>query len=157
MVVPSIIETAEFEAVQTLLKTRCPALTAPRVVSGPTFLTGICFCAACGGAMTPRTGKSGRYNYYTCSTKPRQGETGCKGRTVPMEKLDSVVAEHIEHVLRKSYRPSCIAGRSARSAERRILPNCASVRPKQKPNSSDCTMPSRTGSLTSPIRYSRSA
>jgi site-specific DNA recombinase len=46
-----------------------------------------------------RTGKSGRYRYYTCSTKAQQGETGCKGRTVPMEKLDSVVVEHIEHRL----------------------------------------------------------
>ena len=82
MAVPSIIEAAEFEAVQTLLKTRCPALTAPRIVSGPTLLTGICFCAACGGAMTLRTGKSGRSKYYTCSTRSRQGETGCKGRTV---------------------------------------------------------------------------
>ncbi len=99
MAVPPIIEAAEFEAVQTLLKTRSPALTAPRVVSGPTLLTGICFCAPCGGAMTLRTGKSGRYRYYTCSTKARQGETGCKGRTVPMEKLDSVVAEHIEQRL----------------------------------------------------------
>lgn len=97
--VPPIIKAAEFEAVQMLLKTRCPALTAPRVVSGPTLLTGICFCATCGGAMTLRTGKSGRYKYYTCSTKARQGETGCKGRTVPMERLDSVVAEHIEHRL----------------------------------------------------------
>src|SRR5882757_8691753 len=32
-------------------------------------------------------------------TKARQGETGCKGRTIPMEKLDSVVAEHVEHRL----------------------------------------------------------
>ncbi len=99
MAVPPIIDAAEFEAVQTLLKTRSPAMTAPRVVSGPTLLTGICFCAACGGAMTLRTGKSGRYRYYTCCTKARQGETGCKGRTVPMEKLDSVVAEHIEQRL----------------------------------------------------------
>jgi site-specific DNA recombinase len=74
-------------------------MTAPRVVSGPTLLTGICFCASCGGAMTLRTGKSGRYRYYTCCTKARQGETGCKGRTVPMEKLDSVVADHIEQRL----------------------------------------------------------
>ena len=99
MAVPPIIEATEFEAVQVLLKSRSPALTAPRVVSGPTLLTGICFCAACGGAMTLRTGKSGRYRYYTCCTKARQGETGCKGRTVPMEKLDSAVAEHIEQRL----------------------------------------------------------
>ncbi|WP_371929912.1 recombinase family protein [Bradyrhizobium sp. CCGUVB1N3] len=99
MAVPPIIEAAEFEAVQALLKARSPAMNAPRIVSGPTLLTGICFCAACGGAMTLRTGKSGRYRYYTCCTKARQGETGCKGRTVPMEKLDSVVAEHIERRL----------------------------------------------------------
>src|SRR6266852_750986 len=99
MIVPPIIDVAEFEAVQTLLKARSPAMTAPRVVSGPTLLTGICFCAACGGAMTLRTGESGRYRYYTCCTKARQGETGCKGRTIPMDKLDSVVAEHIEHRL----------------------------------------------------------
>jgi hypothetical protein len=42
MAVPPIIEAAEFEAVQTLLKTRRPALTAPHIVSGPTLLTGIC-------------------------------------------------------------------------------------------------------------------
>jgi hypothetical protein len=96
MAVPPIIDAAEFEAVQTLLKTRSPALTAPRIVSGPTLLTGICFCSACGKAMTLRTGKGGRYKYYTCSTKARQGETGCKGRTVPMEKLDTLVADHIE-------------------------------------------------------------
>src|SRR6202011_4677594 len=97
--VPPIIDAAEFEAVQALLKTRSPALTAPRVTSGPTLLTGICFCSVCGMAMTLRTGKSGQYRYYTCSTKARQGETGCQGRTVPMEKLDNGGGEHNEHRL----------------------------------------------------------
>jgi DNA invertase Pin-like site-specific DNA recombinase len=104
MVAPPIIDAAEFEAVQALLKTRSPAVTAPRIVSGPTLLTGICFCAGCGMAMTLRTGKSGRYRYYTCSTKARQGETGCVGRTVPMEKLDTLVADHIERRLLRSAR-----------------------------------------------------
>jgi site-specific DNA recombinase len=99
MMVPPIIEVAEFEGVQALLRSRSPALTAPRIVSGPTLLTGICFCADCGMAMTLRTGKSWRYRYYTCSTKARQGETGCRGRTVPMEKLDMLVADHIERRL----------------------------------------------------------
>lgn len=123
MAVPPIIEAAEFETVQTLLKTRSPALTAPRIVSGPTLLTGICFCAACGRAMTLRTGKSGRYRYYTCSTKARQGETGCKGRTVPMEKLDNVVAEHIEQRLLQPKRLeevlSVVLHRRKERAERR--------------------------------------
>jgi hypothetical protein len=49
--------------------------------------------------MTLRTGKGGRYRYYTCSIKARQGETGCKGRSIPMEKLDNLVASHIEERL----------------------------------------------------------
>src|SRR5258707_6104347 len=85
--------------VRSLVKSRSPALTAPRITSGATLLTGICCCAACGMAMTLRTGKSGRYRYYTCSTKARQGENGCRGRTVPMEKLDRLVADHIEQRL----------------------------------------------------------
>ena len=123
MSVPPIIDAVEFETVQTLLKTRSPALTAPRVVSGPTLLTGICFCAACGMAMTLRTGKGGRYRYYTCSTKARQGETGCKGRTVPMEKLDALVAHHIERRLLKPERLeeilSSVLHRREERAERR--------------------------------------
>src|SRR6202022_1855275 len=43
MAVPPIIDAAEFEAVQALLKSRCPALPAPRTASGPPRLTGICF------------------------------------------------------------------------------------------------------------------
>ena len=123
MAVPPIIEAAEFETVLTLLKTRSPALTAPRIVSGPTLLTGICFCAGCGMAMTLRTGKGGRYRYYTCSTKARQGETGCAGRTVPMEKLDTLVADHIEHRLLQPARLekilSSVLDRREERAERR--------------------------------------
>jgi site-specific DNA recombinase len=123
MAVPPIIETAEFQAVQTLLKTRSPALSAPRVVSGPTLLTGICFCSSCGMAMTLRTGKGGRYRYYTCSTKARQGETGCKGRSIPMEKLDALVADHIERRLLKPERLeeilSSVLHRREERAERR--------------------------------------
>jgi site-specific DNA recombinase len=123
MTVPTIIDAAEFEAVQALLKIRSPALTAPRIISGPTLLTGICFCASCGMAMTLRTGKGGRYRYYTCSTKARQGETGCQGRTVPMDKLDRVVADHIEHRLLQPKRLeqilASVLDRSEERAERR--------------------------------------
>ena len=94
--VPPIIEQVTFDAVQAHLRSRNPKVTPARVVSGPTLLTGICFCADCGGAMTLRTGKNGRYRYYTCSIKARQGETGCKGRSIPMDKLDNLVAGHIE-------------------------------------------------------------
>src|ERR1700756_734701 len=123
MAVPAIVDKDEFEVVQMLLKSRSPAMVAPRIVSGPTLLTGICFCAACGGAMTLRTGKSGRYRYYTCCTKARQGEIGCPGRTVLMEKLDNLVAEYIEQRLLQPKRLeqllSHVLDRRTERAERR--------------------------------------
>ncbi|WP_085936603.1 recombinase family protein [Enhydrobacter aerosaccus] len=96
MAVPPIVTEAEYRAVQAALKARSPQWMPPRAVSGPTLLTGICFCASCGGAMTLRTGKGSRYRYYTCSTKARMGEKGCRGLTVPMDKLDRAVADHLE-------------------------------------------------------------
>lgn len=97
--VPPIIDRATFDAVQTLLKARNPKVLPARVVSGPTLLTGLIHCARCGGAMTIRTGKGGRYRYYACSTKARQGATACSGMAVPMEKLDDLVARHLEERL----------------------------------------------------------
>src|SRR5271169_5296919 len=121
--VPPLIDQATFDAVRAHLRARNPKVTPARVVSGPTLLTGICFCAGCGGAMTLRTGKSGRYRYYTCCTKARQGETGCPGRTVPMEKLDTVVAEYIEQRLLQPKRLerllSHVLDRRTERAERR--------------------------------------
>lgn len=102
MAVPPLIERATFDAVQARLKSRNPSLVPARVTSGPTLLTGICFCAKCGGAMTLRTGRGrlgGTYRYYTCSTRARQGKTGCEGRTIPMSKLDDLVASHMEERL----------------------------------------------------------
>ena len=45
--------------------------------------------------MTLRTGKTGRYRYYTCSTCARQGKSACKGRSIPMDKLDRLVTERL--------------------------------------------------------------
>ncbi|MFD9901282.1 recombinase family protein [Mesorhizobium sp. NPDC059025] len=99
MAVPPLIERAIFDAAQARLKSRNPKFVPARVTSGPTLLTGICFCAKCGGSMTLRTGRGNSgstYRYYTCSTRARQGKTGCEGRTIPMSKLDDLVVSHME-------------------------------------------------------------
>jgi site-specific DNA recombinase len=102
MACPPLIDREIFDTVQARLKARDPRMVPARVTSGPTLLTGICFCAKCGGAMTLRTGKGsagGIYRYYTCSTKARQGKTGCEGRSIPMNRLDQLVAKHLEERL----------------------------------------------------------
>ena len=101
--VPAILERRTFDKVQKALRAKSPHNSPPRVISGPILLTGLAYCACCGSAMTLRTGtsKSGRvYRYYSCSTSGRVGKSGCKGQTVPMEKLDHLVTRHVaERVL----------------------------------------------------------
>jgi site-specific DNA recombinase len=93
---PVIIDPETFEAVQKLLEARRPTRVPPRVVTGPTHLTGLARCAECGGGMTIRTGKGGRYRYYTCNRRVNEGASSCKGRSIPMPVLDGIVLESLE-------------------------------------------------------------
>ena len=93
---PVIIDPEIFHAVRHLLEARRPTRTPPRVVTGPTLLTGLARCATCGGGMTLRTGKGGRYRYYTCNNRINEGPTSCKGRNIPMQLLDSLVIDNLE-------------------------------------------------------------
>jgi site-specific DNA recombinase len=96
--VPATLEPLVFEQVQSLLKARNPRITPPRVVTGPILLTGLAVCATCRGAMTLRTGtsKTGKvHRYYVCSSCARQGPTACKGRSIRMDKLDTLVTTHL--------------------------------------------------------------
>ena len=109
--VPRIIDADRFAQVQRLLSERNPKSLPPRVVTGPILLTGLARCARCDGAMTLRTGKSGRYRYYSCSTAGRQGKVGCPGRSIPMDFLDGLVIDHLERRLLTSERLAELLGR----------------------------------------------
>ena len=95
--VPVIIDLDLFEQVQARLAQNNPRVTPPRVVNGPTLLTGLASCATCGAGMT-RTGTSrqGRsYSYYSCAGCHQKGKQHCKGRHLPMAKLDTLVLEGV--------------------------------------------------------------
>jgi site-specific DNA recombinase len=122
--VPSIIPPDVFERVQRQLHARNPKVTPPRVTTGPILLTGLAVCATCGGGMMLRTGtsKNGRiYRYYTCSSSAIQGKTVCRGRSVAMDKLDTLVTDHLMERLFKPERLGVIlaslASRRAAKAE----------------------------------------
>ena len=119
---PAIMEPSEFEAVQQILKKRNPRVEAPRAVTGPILLTGLAFCSLCNGAMTLRTGtsKSGKvHRYYACSTCARKGKKACPGRTVPMERLDTLVTTAMADKLLTGERVwDLLSSLAARRAER---------------------------------------
>ena len=93
--VPPLVGEEEFNQVQGSLAARNPRRTPPRVVSGPTLLTGLAKCGTCGSGMTIRTGKGGRYRYYVCAGCAQKGKTLCPGRSISMAALDGMVLEHL--------------------------------------------------------------
>lgn len=119
-----------------LPKSRSPAMTPPRVVSGPTLLTGTCFCAACGGAMALRTGNSGRHRYLLHQSPPERYRLSRSHR--PDGKLGNLVAEYIEQrslqpkLLEQLCHTYSIAVPSAPNTVGRTLPTYVSGRPRQK-------------------------
>ena len=62
--------------------TNNPKMTPPRVVKGPTLLTGLAVCASCGAGIT-RTGTKRRHKtdaYYSCAgCRPDLGGIGRRG------------------------------------------------------------------------------
>lgn len=94
MDLPIIVDQETFDAVQRTLQARNPRKTAPRVVTGPTLLTGIAVCEKCGRGMMLRTGKGGQYRYLTCAKSATEG-TGC-GHSIRIDKVDEMVISAVE-------------------------------------------------------------
>ena len=110
--VPPIVPIETFERVQAKLARNNPKVTAPRIVNGPTLLTGLAVCASCGSGMT-RTGTARghrSYSYYTCAGCHQKGKSVCKGRHIPMGKLDTLIIEGVKAQLLQPDRMSTILG-----------------------------------------------
>jgi site-specific DNA recombinase len=96
--VPAIIPLDLFEKVQSRLAAHNPKVTPPRVVTGPTLLTGLAVCATCGAGMTRTGTRRGDkyYAYYSCAGCHQKGKSFCKGRHMPMPKLDELVLQNVK-------------------------------------------------------------
>ena len=110
--VPAIIPQSLFDKAQAKLAHNNPKATAPRIVNGPTLLTGLATCASCGSGMT-RTGTARghrSYAYYTCAGCHQKGKSVCKGRHVPMGKLDALILDNVKSQLLEPDRMTTILG-----------------------------------------------
>ncbi len=108
--IPPIIALDVFERTQARLAHNNPRVTPPRVVNGPLLLTGLAICASCGSGMTMTgTRRRGRnYVYYSCAGCQLRGKGVCKGRHIPMAKLDELVIRNVKEKLLQPERLSQI-------------------------------------------------
>jgi DNA invertase Pin-like site-specific DNA recombinase len=99
--VPTIISVDLFERVEKRLSQNNRKVTPPRIVNGPTLLTGLAICASCGAGMT-RTGTRRHnrfYSYYSCGGCHQKGKSVCAGRHIPTSKLDDLVIANVKERL----------------------------------------------------------
>ncbi len=100
--VPALVSLDAHNAVQRRLESRRPTRTAPRVVNGPTLLTGIAKCDCCTtsegrrAGMMLRTGKGGRYRYLVCANRATKATFACDAPQVRMEVIDELVLSEVE-------------------------------------------------------------
>ena len=99
---PVLIDQRTYDAVQRTLMSRAPVFTAPRIVNGPTLLTGLALCDCCSvpgtarSGMMLRTGKSGQYRYLVCSNKATKSVLNCDSQALRMEMVDDLVLTQLE-------------------------------------------------------------
>ena len=94
---PAIISEKDFGSIQEILKKRHPKETHPRILSSSYLLTGLIKCGECGAAMTGKSAKSGKYFYYQCQTKTKQGASACNSQNAPKKEIES----QIEYIIKK--------------------------------------------------------
>jgi site-specific DNA recombinase len=122
--IPPIISPELLEKVHARLARNNPKVTPPRIVNGPTLLTGLAICASCGAGMTRTGTRRGErfYSYYSCAGCQQKGQSVCRGRHVPMAKLDGIV---IENVKGRLFTPERLTRMLASLFERQLAKNRA--------------------------------
>jgi DNA invertase Pin-like site-specific DNA recombinase len=152
MAVPPLIDRDLFDAVQARLKSRNPKRVPARVTTSPVLLTGICFCARCGGAMTLRTGTAVlAAPIATTPARPRRGRarpgaraarSRCRSWMIWLPYASKTACSSPSGWNLYSL-VSWIAVRSAPSAAGCILPNSTNASPRPSSGSTASTTQSR--------------
>jgi len=96
----AIIDPEVFEQVNRLLKKNSKSLTNTSRKTFDSILNGILICSHCGSRMIKTyTAKSNKiYSYYICLRVIKKGRKFCSNPSVPAQKLDEFVINHIKGI-----------------------------------------------------------
>ena len=92
----SIVDPQNFGLVQSMLASRAPKVTHPRVVQSQYVLSGLIRCGACDTSMTGQSAKSGQFFYYMCGNFRRRGRDACASQLLPKTFIEELVIERIK-------------------------------------------------------------
>jgi site-specific DNA recombinase len=92
-----LVEQTAFEHVQRTLKERAPEMKShPRAIASQHLLSGLVYCAHCGSKMIASTAKSGKFIYYACQRKFKEGRASCSQKSLNAEKFEPCIVDTIK-------------------------------------------------------------
>lgn len=98
----ALIASDKFAKVQSLIADRMPARNHPRVIASDHVLSGLVYCGCCGSRMKVSSAKSGRFVYYSCVKKLKEGS--CNQKSVSAQKFEPLVLGTIKgHLLSETH------------------------------------------------------
>ena len=92
----ALVDQSAFTQAQRLLTQKAPKTTHPRIAGSNHILSGLIFCGHCGRTMTAASAKSGRFVYYSCQRKLKEGKAGCSQKSLNAEKLEPCILDVIK-------------------------------------------------------------
>ena len=91
-----LVSRRDWERTQVIIQQRSPTVMHPRAVSGNYLLSGLIYCGLCGARLIGHPAKGGRYHYYTCQTKKKQGGKACASRYLNRDKADTKLVDKLK-------------------------------------------------------------
>ena len=91
-----IVDKDVFAQVQALVACRRPPVRNPMTVSSQYLLSGLAHCRQCGANAVGTNGKSGKYLYYSCSSRARKGVSVCNAPAMNAKKLEGFVLDRVK-------------------------------------------------------------
>ena len=96
----SLVEPAIFDHVQRTIKERAPEMKShPRAVASQHLLSGLVSCAHCSAQMIASTAKSGKFVYYSCQRKFKEGKASCSQKSLNAKKFEPCIVDTIKERL----------------------------------------------------------
>jgi site-specific DNA recombinase len=96
---PAIVSWEVFDRVRTMLGERAPAKVNPRRIASRFLLSGLVRCSYCGKGLCSRDAKGGKFSYYACTTKDKQGPSACPSVYYNSRKLEGLIVDRIRGLI----------------------------------------------------------
>ncbi len=93
---PGVVDKEIFNKAQLLLEARSPKQIHPRRITSPYLFSGLAKCGCCGKSLVGQDAKSGKCQYYVCSSLLKKGAGACSTRRLNRNRFEHIVIDELK-------------------------------------------------------------